>query len=1635
VRRLVAGRQEPRSNRRPKWFIVGAAALLIGGLLAAGALGDVAPITVTGSSASSDSPAATDSSSAPSNATASSTATSLTSSSVTYTPTIVSDKADYAPGETVTITGAGWPAQDAIVVQTDDAIGKTWSDSGNVTSDDNGNFTYIFALPNRFISDYTTTASDALGLSATTTFTDANFQASLQGQQCVLSAGACTGVGDGVWTSQQLACQPTPCTGWRELDPIPTRVLLQNGPVTAKTITVQFDHTKTQGGVTTKGFQDLTGFTHSSNVTITSGPTLNAPAGQDVWTYTFTVNLNDGNDGWVQFVSTMAAGAHYFNGSSLSLGGSPSLGNLQVHVPAAKPGNPDLTLVKTGLTAVAPGQTFTYNLAYTHAGGSTATGVQLTDVIPSTVSYVANSCSGCTVVGNTITWNLGTLSSGAAGSKTYQVTVNSTATNNTFFTNSAQILSGENDANTANNTSLVNTTVFTPAITGTVIDDTNGNGSADVGEGGLAGATISVYQDGNNDGLLNPPATDPQIGTTITTDATGDWAFTSGLAKNTRYFVVRGNPPGYQTTKAIAETVPVGTDHSTATRFSDDQINVLFDNSTGSQYSSNNQFLAKQNQAAITFDQSGIPTGGSNDTGTSQVLSVTVGATTTTYTAAQLPATVNTTNGTAVTYSYTNPVASTTTGKRYALTGVTGPASGFSASGTQSVTGSFGVQYQLSLATNPVAVGTGHISGANDGDWFDSGATVNLTADQDVANGAGSRYDFRNWSGGVPSSPNTSNPVTVTMSSARSVTANYQLQYQLSLATNPVAVGTGHISGASDGDWFDSGATVNLTADQDVANGAGSRYDFRNWSGGVPSSPNTSNPVTVTMSSARSVTANYDTQYKVSFAQSGIGTDTGSNTVVTVPSPGGNGYSKSDVDGGNAYYWVANGQTVTFAFASTVDTSPAIGKRYSLGSISGGIISGVSAITGPVTVTGNYDTQWLVGFAQSGIGSDTGSNAVVTVAGTDKTAADLASGVNVWVTDGGSVAYNYKSPVATTSSSKQYRLTGVTGPASGSAIHAAATVAGSYLTQYQVTFAQSGLGTTGANTVVAVGSSTFKKADLSDTRFWDAGTSWTYSSPVNTDPVSSTRYRLTSTASGTIGAAAAGTSITGTYVTQYAVSFVENGLASDASGTVVTVNSSAKPATNINFSSGSDPRLVFSDWIDDGTAINYMYNDPVGSTVASKQYNLQSTSGPASGFALHSATTLTGTYGDRYPTTVTNVGVWAKAPNAQPQYSDTVTLSATVNAANTSSGPLSGTVTFKLNGKPITPALTGTVSGAAPQIVTADLLLSTTIIPSGSGSYSLTADFAPASGSKYLASSGSSTAQIAKEDASLEYSGDTLKTTSTTASNSTATVNLAAVIREAADGSLGDKLSTTQLKFTVYKYSDTALTSPVASCTGNVGYTGAGMGSANCSVSTLTADNYIVKIELLTNGYYSAPVEDQAVTVVNPGTGFTTGGGWLTETSLGTRSNFGFTVKYLKNLNVQGNSLYIYRKTVGANSVVNPAGGFLPAGQYNWIIKSNAMSSLNQTCSNTTPKVCNASFEGKNNITAVNRATGLAYSLGGNYNFHVDVTDNSEPGSTPGAGPDTYTMRVWDNTTGTYYVLPGFPTQTKIDGGNIQVKP
>src|SRR5262249_23067935 len=148
------------------------------------------------------------------------------------------------------------------------------------------------------------------------------------------------------------------------------------------------------------------------------------------------------------------------------------------------------------------------------------------------LTAIANSCSpACTVTLQEVTWNLGTLNPSQSGTVTFQATVDSTISSQVTKTNSAQILSAENDFNGTDNSATFNTTVYLPSISGLVVSDANSNHVQDAGEGGLAGATVSLYRDGPGSVAGARDASDPLVGT-VTITSNGDWIFTSGLAQN-----------------------------------------------------------------------------------------------------------------------------------------------------------------------------------------------------------------------------------------------------------------------------------------------------------------------------------------------------------------------------------------------------------------------------------------------------------------------------------------------------------------------------------------------------------------------------------------------------------------------------------------------------------------------------------------------------------------------------------------------------------------------------------------------------------------------------------------------------------------------------------------------------------------------------------------------------------------------------------------------------------------------------------------------------------------------------------------------------------------------------------------------
>ena len=96
------------------------------------------------------------------------------------TPSIESDKGDYAPAELVTLTGSGWQPTESVHINVNDDLGRTWSRNVDVSADESGNIRDEFNLPDWFVATYTATASGASGI-ATTTFTDGNLRIASSG--------------------------------------------------------------------------------------------------------------------------------------------------------------------------------------------------------------------------------------------------------------------------------------------------------------------------------------------------------------------------------------------------------------------------------------------------------------------------------------------------------------------------------------------------------------------------------------------------------------------------------------------------------------------------------------------------------------------------------------------------------------------------------------------------------------------------------------------------------------------------------------------------------------------------------------------------------------------------------------------------------------------------------------------------------------------------------------------------------------------------------------------------------------------------------------------------------------------------------------------------------------------------------------------------------------------------------------------------------------------------------------------------------------------------------------------------------------------------------------------------------------
>ena len=178
---------------------------------------------------------------------------------------------------------------------------------------------------------------------------------------------------------------------------------------------------------------------------------------------------------------------------------------------------------------VAVGGDLTYTIIVTNAGPDAATGVTLTDTLPSGVTFVS-ATGGATPVGNTLTFDLGTLANAAGAT----VTVVVRPTTAGALTNSAGVTSAVVDPATVNNSATATTTVNAAPVASADLSVTVTDAPDPVAAGADLTYTIAVTNNGPDAAqALTLTTAVPAGATFVSFTAPAGWAATTPAAGGT----------------------------------------------------------------------------------------------------------------------------------------------------------------------------------------------------------------------------------------------------------------------------------------------------------------------------------------------------------------------------------------------------------------------------------------------------------------------------------------------------------------------------------------------------------------------------------------------------------------------------------------------------------------------------------------------------------------------------------------------------------------------------------------------------------------------------------------------------------------------------------------------------------------------------------------------------------------------------------------------------------------------------------------------------------------------------------------------------------------------------------------------
>jgi len=185
--------------------------------------------------------------------------------------------------------------------------------------------------------------------------------------------------------------------------------------------------------------------------------------------------------------------------------------------------------------------------------------------------------------------------------------------------------------------------------------------------------------------------------------------------------------------------------------------------------------------------------------------------------------------------------------------------------------------FPLAIAVSPADAGTVTVDPPQPQGGYNAGATVTLTA---VPN---SGFSFSNWTGSASGSQN---PLTITMNSAMSVTANFTavptVTHTLAVSANPADGGSVQVSPAANGanGSYVEGTVVTLTAS------AGANHAFAGWTGAVEAA---TNPLVLTVTADLSVSANFTNTTVPTHVLTLVTNPPGGGSITAAPAPNGSG--------------------------------------------------------------------------------------------------------------------------------------------------------------------------------------------------------------------------------------------------------------------------------------------------------------------------------------------------------------------------------------------------------------------------------------------------------------------------------------------------------------------------------------------------------------------------------------------------------------------------------------------------------------------------------------------------------------------------------------------------------------------------